>query len=207
MAVCGVRNDYARAFTITDADGGQLTFDSFQCAIHRLAPSAPTAVARSSATVRRPTAASSAASTARARVKDRNTAGHLPRPPVQVGAVGLLRLSRRAAGGHSGAIGDYLAAIYRGFDHGTRRIKELWDLGPIAWLVQPDWCPSALTTSPVLHDDLNWGRDPLRHLIREVRDVNADAVLNDFLPSCLTRSTDLLRKQPGHTLSACAGRS
>jgi hypothetical protein len=36
MAVCGVRNDYARAFTITDVDGGQLTFDSFQCAIHRL---------------------------------------------------------------------------------------------------------------------------------------------------------------------------
>jgi hypothetical protein len=59
-------------------------------------------------------------------------------------------------------------------------MKELWDLGAIAWLVQSDWCPSALTTSPVLHDDLKWGRDPLRHLIREVRDVNADAVLNDF---------------------------
>jgi len=38
MAVCGVRNDYARPSTITDVDGGQPTFDSFQSAIHRLAP-------------------------------------------------------------------------------------------------------------------------------------------------------------------------
>ena len=45
---------------------------------------------------------------------------------------------------------------------------------------QPDWCPSALTTSSVLYDELNWGGYPLRHLIGEVRDVNADAVLNDF---------------------------
>jgi hypothetical protein len=56
----------------------------------------------------------------------------------------------------------------------------LWDLGPIAWLVQPGWCPSILTRSPVLHDDLSWGNQPSRHLIREIRDVNADAILNDF---------------------------
>ncbi len=78
-----------------------------------------------------------------------------------------------------GAIGNYLADIYLDFDH-VKRMKELWDLGPIAWLVRPDWCPSILTASPVLHDDLNWGSDPARHLIREVRDVNADAILNDF---------------------------
>ena len=59
-------------------------------------------------------------------------------------------------------------------------MKQLWDLGPVAWLIQPDWCPSALVHSPVLQDDLTWGHDPSRHLIREVRDINADAVFDDL---------------------------
>ena len=35
-AMCG--NDYDKAFTITAADGESLAFDSFECAIHMLAP-------------------------------------------------------------------------------------------------------------------------------------------------------------------------
>jgi purine nucleosidase len=87
-------------------------------------------------------------------------------------------VERRVRG--RGRIGDYLAELYRGFDHFSARKKELWDLGPVAWLVRPEWCPSTLVRSPVLHDDLTWGSDPARHLIREVRDVDADAVLEDF---------------------------
>ena len=34
--VCG--NDYARAFKVTSAQGRTYTFDSFECAIHELAP-------------------------------------------------------------------------------------------------------------------------------------------------------------------------
>jgi hypothetical protein len=34
--VCG--NDYEKAFSITEADGTSSTFDSFECAIHRVAP-------------------------------------------------------------------------------------------------------------------------------------------------------------------------
>ena len=34
--VCG--NEYDKAFTVTMADGGAHTFDSFECAIHALAP-------------------------------------------------------------------------------------------------------------------------------------------------------------------------
>ena len=33
---CG--NEYDRAFTVTDADGKSHTFDSFECAIHLMAP-------------------------------------------------------------------------------------------------------------------------------------------------------------------------
>jgi purine nucleosidase len=81
-----------------------------------------------------------------------------------------------------GRIGTYLADLYRDFDHVSPRKKELWDLGPIAWLVDSAWCPSALAHSPLLQDDLRWGFDPTRHLIREIRDVDvdADAVLDDF---------------------------
>jgi hypothetical protein len=35
--VCG--NDYERAFEVHAADGGRYTFDSIECAAHRLAPS------------------------------------------------------------------------------------------------------------------------------------------------------------------------
>ena len=87
-------------------------------------------------------------------------------------------IERRVRG--RGRIGDYLADLYAGFNHDSARMKPLWDIGPVAWLVQPRWCPSVLVTSPVLHDDLDWGRDPVRHLIREVRDIDADAVLEDF---------------------------
>jgi hypothetical protein len=34
--VCG--NDYEKAFSITEADGSTSTFDSFECAIHQVAP-------------------------------------------------------------------------------------------------------------------------------------------------------------------------
>ncbi len=39
MAICEVcGNNYARSFEITDAAGERHIFDSFECAIHRLAP-------------------------------------------------------------------------------------------------------------------------------------------------------------------------
>ena len=34
--VCG--NEYDKAFTVTENDGSEHTFDSFECAIHALAP-------------------------------------------------------------------------------------------------------------------------------------------------------------------------
>ena len=40
MAVCAMcGNDYDKAFTITTCDGKVASFDSFECAIHMLAPS------------------------------------------------------------------------------------------------------------------------------------------------------------------------
>lgn len=40
MATCEVcGNDYPRSFDVIAGDGSKHTFDSFECAIHRLAPS------------------------------------------------------------------------------------------------------------------------------------------------------------------------
>jgi DNA-directed RNA polymerase subunit RPC12/RpoP len=39
MTVCAhCGNDYDKAFTVTTADGTSQSFDSFECAIHMLAP-------------------------------------------------------------------------------------------------------------------------------------------------------------------------
>jgi purine nucleosidase len=99
-------------------------------------------------------------------------------------------VEQRVAG--RGAIGAYLGQIFGDFDHTGARMKPLWDLGPIARLVQPAWCPSILMRSPVLHDDLSWGDEPSRHLIREIRDVNADASCTTSLPSCRQAEPELV---------------
>jgi inosine-uridine nucleoside N-ribohydrolase len=80
-----------------------------------------------------------------------------------------------------GAIGDYLYQIYSDYapEHFARS-KEIWDLGPIAWLINPEWANSALVHSPILSTELKWSHDPFRHLIREVRTVNRDAIFGDL---------------------------
>jgi len=80
-----------------------------------------------------------------------------------------------------GPIGDYLFEIFSAYSHDHyARSKELWDVGPIAWLVNPDWAESVLSHSPVLTSEQTWSFDPRRHLIREVRRVKRDAIFRDL---------------------------
>ena len=81
----------------------------------------------------------------------------------------------------TGLIGDYLAGIYA--DHYTdhfARSKVLWDLGPVAWLVDPEWVPTAVVHSPVLTTEGTWSHDPRRHLIREALWTDRDAIFGDL---------------------------
>lgn len=82
--------------------------------------------------------------------------------------------------GH-GAIGDYLCEIFTGY-HADRYAwsKEIWDLGPLAWLVEPSWAPTALLHSAVLSEELRWSHDPARHMVREVVQINRDAIFGDL---------------------------
>lgn len=87
-----------------------------------------------------------------------------------------------------GAIGDYLWQLY---DHNplnrmfaltdtARRTWVIWDMIDIAWLINPDWVPTFLTTAPLLTDDLHWRKDPSRHLIQEAYDIQRDEIFLHF---------------------------
>ncbi len=58
--------------------------------------------------------------------------------------------------------------------------QPIWDLAPIAWLVNPEWVQSAVVSSPVLTDDLQWETGTNRHRVRTAIRVLRDKVMTDF---------------------------
>lgn len=84
----------------------------------------------------------------------------------------------------SGAIGAYLFHLYENnplhdmfaINDTQRRTWVIWDIINIAWLINPDWVPTTLTTSPVLDDELFWNKNDKRHLMREAHDVQRDEI-------------------------------
>jgi purine nucleosidase len=80
-----------------------------------------------------------------------------------------------------GPIGNYLYETYKNCtkDH-YAYTRVIWDISVIAWLVNPDWCPSTLVPSPRISDDSRWIPDPTRHLIRSVRHIYRDGVFRDL---------------------------
>ena len=87
-----------------------------------------------------------------------------------------------------GKMGDYLYHLYtnnpiyaqRGINGHFGRSWVIWDIINIAWLLNPDWVPSALLPSPSLDDGLFWQHSEGRHLMREAFTVNRDAIFRDF---------------------------
>ncbi len=79
------------------------------------------------------------------------------------------------------AIGDYLVEIVQGYgnDH-FAWAKVIWDVAPIASLVNERWTPSRLVPSPILDDEMRWQEDATRHAIREVVHVNRNAIFRDL---------------------------
>ena len=80
-----------------------------------------------------------------------------------------------------GAIGDYLHDIFSAYyDDHFARSKEIWDVGPIAWLIDPAWVESALIHSSILTMEQTWSHDPRRHMIREAYALRRDAIFADL---------------------------
>ena len=114
---------------------------------------------------------------------------HIYLPGYHVGA--QLKISRpemEAFVKGRGAIGDYLWHLYVNnplhemfaITDGARRTWVIWDIICIAWLIDPDWVPSHVTTSPILDENLYWQRDEGRHQMREGHDVQRDEIFRDF---------------------------
>ncbi len=78
-------------------------------------------------------------------------------------------------------LGDFLAEEYSAYyDDHFARSKAIWDVGPVAWLVNPAWAESMLVHSPVLSSERTWSHDARRHLIREVGSVDRDPIFADM---------------------------
>ena len=80
-----------------------------------------------------------------------------------------------------GEIGKFLAQRFKEYsDNHVGWSKEIWDMAPVAWLINPNWCPSVLVPTPILTEVPTWSFDAARPPMRYVRAVDRDAVLRDF---------------------------
>ncbi|HZS85951.1 MAG TPA: nucleoside hydrolase [Chloroflexota bacterium] len=79
------------------------------------------------------------------------------------------------------AIADYLCEVYSAYleDHFARS-RSLWDVAPVAWLVNPGWVDTVLVHSPILTEQYTWSHDRHRHLVREAVAVDRDAIFGDL---------------------------
>lgn len=80
-----------------------------------------------------------------------------------------------------GLLGNYLSDTYSAYyENHFARSRAIWDVGPIAWLVNPAWAESVLVSSPILTSARTWSHDPRRPLIREVRYMHRDPIFADL---------------------------
>ncbi len=81
-----------------------------------------------------------------------------------------------------GEIGRFLTMRFKGYcDDHVGWAKEIWDMGAVAWVLDPAWAPSTLMTAPVLTGELRYSQDRSRHLMRYVGSINRNAVMQDFI--------------------------
>jgi len=119
-------------------------------------------------------------------------------PGYHVGAqlkISLPEMEKHIKG--AGDIGDYLHHLYThnplhtmfALQDTPRRTWVIWDIINIAWLINPAWVPTLLTTSPILDEEMYWKADGSRHLIREAHDVQRDEIFIDFYDKLAKHST------------------
>ena len=80
-----------------------------------------------------------------------------------------------------GEIGDYLYEVYRNCsqDHFAYS-RVIWDLAPLAWLINPKLAQTVLRPTPILTDLRTWSLDSRRHLFREAIHIQRDGVFRDL---------------------------
>jgi inosine-uridine nucleoside N-ribohydrolase len=85
-------------------------------------------------------------------------------------------------------LSNYLYEIVAGYNEQNLDAwsKEIWDVVPIAWLINSSWVPTDLVHSPILTDQITYSRDRSRHFIRMATSLNRDAIFRDLFTK-LTR--------------------
>jgi inosine-uridine nucleoside N-ribohydrolase len=58
--------------------------------------------------------------------------------------------------------------------------RIIWDISTVAYLMNPNWSVTALEPSPLLQDDMSWGRDASRHPMRYCSYVSRDHIFGDL---------------------------
>jgi inosine-uridine nucleoside N-ribohydrolase len=58
--------------------------------------------------------------------------------------------------------------------------RIIWDISTVAYLMNPNWSATKLTSSPILRDDMSWGQDVSRHPIRYCSYVSRDHIFGDL---------------------------
>ena len=80
-----------------------------------------------------------------------------------------------------GKIGDYLFRTYSDYhtDHFAYS-KQIWDLAPMGWLVNPEWAQMDIVSAPRLTDSITWAFEGNRHPVSCARHVNRDGIFRDL---------------------------
>lgn len=58
--------------------------------------------------------------------------------------------------------------------------RIVWDISTVGYLLNPNWCSSIMTPSPILTDDMTWKRDETRHPIRVCHYLSRDHMFGDM---------------------------
>ena len=77
---------------------------------------------------------------------------------------------------------DYLYEIVEGYNSENLDAwsKEIWDVVPIAWLINSSWVHTNLVHSPILTDQVTYSVDRSRHFIRMATSINRDPIFRDL---------------------------
>ena len=88
-----------------------------------------------------------------------------------------------------GEIGRFLAQRFKEYetDH-VGWAKEIWDMAPVGWLLDPDWTPSVLVPTPILTDQVTYSVDRARHPMRYVAQVKRNPIMRDFITKLAARA-------------------
>ena len=87
----------------------------------------------------------------------------------------------RAGVGGCGAIGEYLFKIFDNY-LGEFEIasKTIWDIAPVAYLVNSDWVQTCPVPSPLLTDKMKWVQRSDSHEVTVATDLDSEVIFADF---------------------------